>query len=110
MIIKKPQPFPEPWPTHVVTEEIHNADTSPEMQSIPKEEVKRGKAVLQEWMPPQHAWTPPAYLHPLSEADTKIEQIKRWFGRILIASMIIYVLLITSIVLWKLLMIVIALK
>jgi hypothetical protein len=106
MIIKKPQPFPEPWPTHIVTEEeIYNTDTSPDIHAIPKEEAKQEKSVLQQWMPP-------AYWHPvLPQEDTKLEQVcKRWFSRLLIAAMILYVLLLTSIFLWKLLMIVIALK
>lgn len=112
MIIKNPQPYPsknESWPTHIAAGGIHNTDTAPDIHAIPKRE----KAVLQEWMPPRpEEWTPPPYWRSLLHLEeTKLERVsKRWFSRVLVAAMILYVLIITSIFLWKLLMIVIALK
>lgn len=73
-----------------------NEPTEIEIPAIPKQ---------QEWMPP------PYWKDLLMVKEARFEAAcKKWFTRFIVVSMILYVTIITSIFLWKLLLMVIALK
>jgi len=125
-MIRDPRPYPskaslDPWPTHFVItddtlqpQDIHKIDTTPNIPAIPKmqqEQNYNNKAMLQEWAP-QEIWTPPPYWRELLVVqETKWERIcKAWFIKLFFMMLILYVIVIISIFLYKLLILVINTK
>lgn len=109
MIIRNPLPF-DSWPNSTF-EEIQKIDTIPEMPAI----NNRNKAVVRDLLqypPPYQEWTPPPYWRDLLEVqETKFERAcKAWFVKMLFVFAILYIIALISIFLWKLLMVVIALR
>lgn len=107
MIIRDPLPF-DKWPNSTF-EEIDQVTTTPEMPIV----NGRNKVVVRDlWQPPQEEWTPPPYWKELLYVEqTKFERTcKTWFVKIMFVFGTLYVLALISIFLWKLLMVVIALR
>lgn len=108
MILKNPLPF-NPWP-NATFEEIQKIDTAPEMPAV----NNRNKVVLRDmWQPPPpQEWTPPPYWRNLLHMDeSKFEQeCKKWFARAMVVIILVSIFLLSSMFLFKLIMLVADLK
>lgn len=99
MILRNPLPDPD------LIRRFNEVDTLREIPAIPALVPKRS-------IPQPDDWTPPPYWKNLLHMEeSKLEQAcKKWFTRVILVATILYVLTLVSIFLWKLLLMVIALK
>lgn len=97
MLLRNPLPDPE------FTRRF-DEPTQPQIPAMPKMELQV--------LPQRQEWTPPPYWRNLLQLEeTKLERAcKRWFSRLILIAAIFYILALVSVFLWKLLLMVIALK
>lgn len=114
MILKDPHHLPrknenvdESWPTSsffLGSKEIYEVNTSPNVPAVETKERAIVKTVHTD--PQPEVWIPPVRMHA---TESEFEHwVKKWFVKMIFAALILYVFVIISIFLFKLLIVVIA--